>query len=134
MLSTNPASGTKVNQGSTVTLTVSSGPANVVVPSLIGLSQAAAGQTLGSAGLDRRERDLGVLDPVPRRAWWCPRTPGTGATVPPGSSVEHRRVVRPAAPTTTTTTSILDHDDVVHTTTTSTTNGDQRSDGPRTQG
>ena len=38
MLSTNPPSGTKVNQGCTVTLTVSSGPANVTVPSLIGLS------------------------------------------------------------------------------------------------
>ena len=39
VLSTNPTSGTKVNQGSAVTLTVSSGPANAIVPSLIGLSQ-----------------------------------------------------------------------------------------------
>jgi len=101
VLSTNPASGTKVNQGSTVTLTVSSGPANVVVPSLIGQPQAAAGQALGSAGLN-----LGNVTSVASTQYAAglvvSSNPGTGASVAPGSSVDI--AVSSGPPTTTTTT------------------------------
>jgi len=102
VLSSNPASGTTVNQGSTVTLTVSSGPANVTVPSLIGLSQAAAGQALGSAGLN-----LGNVTSVyssQQAGLVASSNPGTGASVAPGSSVDIA-VSQGPPPTTTTTTS-----------------------------
>jgi len=103
VLSTNPTSGTRVNQGSTVTLTVSGGPANAVVPSLIGLSQAVAGQTLASAGLI-----VGNVTSVPstqfQPGFVVSSNPGTGASVPPGTSVDIAVSSGPP-PTTTTTTS-----------------------------
>ncbi len=104
VLSTNPASGTKVNQGSTVTLTVSAGPANVVVPSLIGLSQTQAGQTLGSAQLN-----VGTITSVASTQYGpgvvVSSDPSAGTSVPPGSSVDISVSTGPPATTTTTTTS-----------------------------
>ena len=52
VLSSSPTSGTTVKVGSTVTLYVSSGPSNVVVPSVIGQSQISAGVTLGNKDLN----------------------------------------------------------------------------------
>ena len=56
------------------------------MPSLIGLTQAAAGQALGSAGLN-----VGNVTSVSstqyRPDWWCPRTRARGPSVAPGSSV-----------------------------------------------
>ena len=118
VLSTNPASGTKVNQGSTVTLTVSSGPANVLVPSLIGLTEAAAGQALGSAGLN-----VGNVTSVSSNqaaGLVVSSNPGTGASVAPGSSVAIAISSGPAPPTTTTT-STSTSTTTTSTTTTSTT-------------
>ncbi len=104
VLSTNPASGTKVNQGSTVTLTVSSGPANVIVPSLAGLTQGAAGQALGSAGLN-----LGNVSSAASSQYAAglvvSSNPSTGASVSPGSSVDIVVSSGPPPSTTTTTTS-----------------------------
>ncbi len=110
VLSTNPTSGTTVNAGAMVTLTVSSGPANVTVPSLVGLSQLAAGQTLGNEGLS--------VGSVSSQASQYPpgvvvaSNPGAGASVPPGSSVDISVSSGPppsttttSSPTTTTTTS-----------------------------
>ncbi len=102
VLSTNPASGTKVNQGATVTLTVSSGPANVSVPSLIGLSQAAAGQTLGNAGLNVGNV-TSVASPQYAAGLVISSNPGTGSSVSPGSSVDIEVSSGPPPPTTTTT-------------------------------
>ena len=103
VLSTNPASGTKVIQGSTVILTVSSGPANAVVPSLIGLTQGPAGQALGAAGLL-----LGNVTPVFSTQYdpgvVVSSNPGTGASVPPGSRVDIAVSQGPPPTTTTTTT------------------------------
>ena len=102
VLSTNPASGTKVNQGSTVTLTVSSGPANATVPSLVGLSEAVAGQTLGNAGLN-----VGNVTSVSSVQYAAglvvSSNPATGSTIAPGSSVDIAVSTGPPAPTTTTT-------------------------------
>ena len=105
VLSTDPASGTKVNQGSTVTLTVSAGPANVVVPSLIGLSQGQAGQTLGAAQLN-----LGGITSVSSQypaGEVVSSSPSAGTSVPPGSSVAISVSTGPPATTTTTTTTTL---------------------------
>jgi eukaryotic-like serine/threonine-protein kinase len=46
-----PAAGTKADKGSTVTLSVSTGPGNVSIPPVQGLSQAAATKALRRAGL-----------------------------------------------------------------------------------
>jgi serine/threonine-protein kinase len=102
VLSANPASGATVAQGSSVTLTVSSGPANVTVPSLAGLSQPQAGVLLGQAGLNvgnvtsqaSNQYSAGLI---------ISSSPGTGASVTPGSSVDI--VVSSGPPPTTTTTS-----------------------------
>jgi eukaryotic-like serine/threonine-protein kinase len=51
VVSESPAAGTKADKGSTVTLSVSSGPGNVPVPPVQGLSQAAATKALHRAGL-----------------------------------------------------------------------------------
>jgi len=51
VITTRPAPGTREPKGHTVTLVVSSGLADVTVPSVTGLSPAAAGDKLGSAGL-----------------------------------------------------------------------------------
>jgi eukaryotic-like serine/threonine-protein kinase len=51
VVSESPAAGTKADKGSTVTLSVSSGPGNVSIPPVQGLSQAAATKALRRAGL-----------------------------------------------------------------------------------
>src|SRR6266851_3945325 len=51
VISQNPISGTQVTSGSAVNLVVSSGPAPVTVPSVVGATQAAATTTLTAAGL-----------------------------------------------------------------------------------
>jgi len=51
VVSESPAAGTKADKGSTVTLSVSSGPGDVSIPTVQGLSQAAATKTLHRAGL-----------------------------------------------------------------------------------
>ena len=104
VLSTDPTSGTKVNQGSAVTLTVSSGPANAIVPSLVGLSEAVAGQTLANAGLV-----VGNVTSVSSTQYQAGQVvssnPATGASVPPGSGVDIAVSTGPPATTTTTSTS-----------------------------
>jgi serine/threonine-protein kinase len=101
VLSASPTPGTKVTQGSTVTLTVSSGPSDVLVPSLIGLSEVQAGQALGNVGLNVG----GVTNQTSAQyaaGLVISSNPGTGASVAPGSSVSI--VVSSGPPTTTTTT------------------------------
>jgi serine/threonine-protein kinase len=128
VLSSNPASGTKVNQGSTVTLTVSSGPANVTVPSLVGLSEAVAGQTLGNAGLN-----VGNVTSVNSAQYAAglvvSSNPGTGASVSPGSSVDIAVSSGPPPPTTTTTSSTTSTTTPSSTTTSSTVSGQGQGQG-----
>src|SRR5664280_2916464 len=102
VLSANPASGATVAQGSSVTLTVSSGPANVTVPSLAGLSQPQAGVLLGQAGLNVGNVTSQASNQYSAGLIIASR-PGTGASVTPGSSVDI--VVSSGPPPTTTTTS-----------------------------
>src|SRR5262249_23715338 len=51
VISQNPAAGTQVVVGSTVALVVSSGPPQVAVPNVVGLTQAAAATAITNAGL-----------------------------------------------------------------------------------
>jgi serine/threonine-protein kinase len=86
VISTNPTSGTKVSQNSSVALVVSSGPSNVTVPSLIGLTQGAAQTLLTQYGLT-----LGGVTAQASSQYAAGQivssTPGPGASVPPSSAV-----------------------------------------------
>ncbi|MFC9965593.1 MULTISPECIES: Stk1 family PASTA domain-containing Ser/Thr kinase [Nocardia] len=61
VIATQPLGGSRIDEGSTVTLQVSTGPAQVAVPRILGMTQAEAEQALNSTGLQ--------MDPnVQRRA------------------------------------------------------------------
>ncbi len=103
VISASPSSGQSINKGGTVTLTVSSGPATVTVPSLAGLTQTAAGQLLGSSQLV-----VGSVNPTPSSQYPAGEViqsnPGAGAQVAPGTAINIAVSTGPPAPTTTTTT------------------------------
>jgi eukaryotic-like serine/threonine-protein kinase len=100
VLSSNPTSGTSVPQGSSVTLTVSGGPASVIVPSLVGLQANQAGNVLAAKGL--------VVGNITNQTSSAPSgqiiasNPSAGAPLAPGDSVDI--VVSNGPPPTTTTT------------------------------
>ncbi|HEV3263984.1 MAG TPA: PASTA domain-containing protein, partial [Acidimicrobiales bacterium] len=121
VLSADPASGTSINKGATVTLTVSSGPNAVTVPSVAGLSQSAAGNVLGNRGLSvtgttqqsSTQYGAGLV---------IGSEPGAGASVNPGSGVT--LIVSTGSPpptSTSTTTSPTTTTTTTSTTTTTTT-------------
>ena len=56
VIKTDPAAGTKADKGSTVTLTVSSGPATAQIPTVGGLSRSQARSRLTDAGFEIEER------------------------------------------------------------------------------
>ena len=77
-----PVAGTKADKGSTVTLSVSSGPSNVSIPPVQGLSQAAATRALRHAGLR-------VSNVVMRPSNQFPAGQATGTTPGVAHSVPH---------------------------------------------
>jgi eukaryotic-like serine/threonine-protein kinase len=82
----NPGAGTKANQGSTVFLTVSGGLQNVSVPSVQGLSQAAATRLIKKAGL--KVTDVVTQSSTSFKAGEATGTnPGAARSVPPGTGV-----------------------------------------------
>jgi eukaryotic-like serine/threonine-protein kinase len=101
VLATSPTSGTTVKVGSSVTLTVSGGPSNVVVPSVIGLQQGVAGNTLGNATLN-----VNITSQASPQAAGVviAQSPNSGASVPPGTTVTITVSTGPPPTTTTTTT------------------------------
>jgi eukaryotic-like serine/threonine-protein kinase len=100
VLSTNPVSGTKVNQNSAVALKVSGGPADVTVPPLAGQQASQAGNVLATVGL--------VVGGISNQSSTYPAgeivssSPAAGQQVPPGTAVSI--VVSTGPPPTTTTT------------------------------
>jgi beta-lactam-binding protein with PASTA domain len=121
VLSADPPSGSSINKGATVTLTVSSGPNQVTVPSVAGLSQIAAGNLIGNRGLQvtgttnqsSSQYQAGVV---------IGSDPGAGTSVSPGSGVTLIVSSGPPPPTTTsTTTSPTTTSTTTSTTTTTTT-------------
>jgi beta-lactam-binding protein with PASTA domain len=78
-----------------VTLYVSSGPQQVAVPNVIGLTQPEAQQTLGSRGFQFTSVEQGSADEEPGTV--LSQDPSAGTKVDPGSSVEI--VVARAIPT-----------------------------------
>jgi eukaryotic-like serine/threonine-protein kinase len=63
VISQNPAAGTEVDRGSTVTITVSTGIERVSVPNVVGLNRADAAQQLRAVGLVPAQREVDVTDP-----------------------------------------------------------------------
>ncbi len=86
VISSDPTSGTKVDQNTPVALVVSSGPANVIVPSLIGLTQQAAQPLLTQYGLT-----IGNISNQASAQFAAGQiiqtNPGPGASVPPSTAV-----------------------------------------------
>ncbi|MFZ4515344.1 MAG: Stk1 family PASTA domain-containing Ser/Thr kinase [Acidimicrobiia bacterium] len=52
IIKTDPAAGTELTKGAVVTMTISSGPAKVTVPNVVGQTQASATSALGAIGLN----------------------------------------------------------------------------------
>jgi serine/threonine-protein kinase len=100
VLSASPSSGTNVNPGSIVVLTVSSGPANVSVPNVVGMSQSQAGAVLGQAGLT-----VGSVSFQPSSSYSSGQViqsnPGSGTLVSPGTAVNLAVSTGPPPPPTT---------------------------------
>jgi beta-lactam-binding protein with PASTA domain/predicted Ser/Thr protein kinase len=85
VITTNPTPGTTVGQGSAVQIVVSNGKQQVTIPSVVGQSPSAAGQTLGQLGLQVRQSSEPSSSIA---AGEVTRTdPPAGATVPVGSTV-----------------------------------------------
>jgi beta-lactam-binding protein with PASTA domain len=63
VISQNPAAGTEVDRGSTVTIVVSTGIEKVSVPNVVGLNGRDAAQQLRSAGLVPTQREVDVTEP-----------------------------------------------------------------------
>jgi eukaryotic-like serine/threonine-protein kinase len=80
-----PSGETKADKGSTVTLTVSSGPQQVAVPEVVGLTVKSAQGRLDKAGLKSTERDQSSADVEKGRV--ISASPGAGQKVDKGSSV-----------------------------------------------
>jgi serine/threonine-protein kinase len=80
-----PSGETKADKGSTVTLTVSSGPAQVPVPQVVGLTLKSAQGRLQKVGLKSTEREENSADVEKGRV--ISASPGEGEKVDKGSSV-----------------------------------------------
>jgi len=95
VIKTSPAAGTSVDRGSDVTLYVSSGPKQIAVPDVVGLTQREAQQTLGNRGFQFTIAEEGSADQEPGTV--LRQDPAAGMKVDPGTSVA--LVVARAIPT-----------------------------------
>lgn len=105
-----PAAGTKVDQGSTVTLTVSTGPQSIPVPNVIGASQNQASQELTGQGFNVTVVSEPSSDPSVQQGSVFRTDPPANTQEPKGATVTIYVSSGPVttttpAPTTTTTTS-----------------------------
>jgi beta-lactam-binding protein with PASTA domain len=87
VISQTPGGGTEVSQGSAVALSVSSGPASVTVPNVVGLTQANAESAIVAAGLTVGAVTTATSDSVPAGNV-INQTPGSGTAVTSGSAVD----------------------------------------------
>jgi hypothetical protein len=87
VISESPAAGTSVASGSSVALTVSSGPAQVAVPDVVGNAQSAASSALTSAGLKVGTITNQASNTV-AAGNVISESPSSGTQVAPGSAVD----------------------------------------------
>jgi eukaryotic-like serine/threonine-protein kinase len=85
VIKTSPAAGTSVDRGSDVTLVVSSGPKQVAVPDVVGLTKEEAQQTLGNQGFQFTVTEQGSADADPGTV--LSQDPAGGTETEPGSTV-----------------------------------------------
>jgi beta-lactam-binding protein with PASTA domain len=86
VISQNPTAATQVNVGSAVALVVSSGPAQIAVPIVVGLTQTAASSAITGAGLTVGVVSLVQSATVPAGVV-ISESPTAGTLVAPGSTV-----------------------------------------------
>jgi len=86
VISQDPAAGTKLPRGSTVTITVSKGKPKVTVPDVVGMKEAKASNALAHAGLSVVREEREVTDPL-QDGVVLDQRPGTGSEVDKGSDV-----------------------------------------------
>ena len=85
VLGTDPSSGTQVDPGSAVNLTVGVGPDTIEVPAVIGLDVDRAENTLGNAGFDSVETE--EIDSLAPADQVVDVSPGEGQSVDPSTTV-----------------------------------------------
>ena len=85
VLGTSPAAGQTVDRGSDVTLIVSSGPKQVPVPDVVGLTQQQAQQTLGNRGFEVQVSEQGSDTAQPGTV--LRQDPAAGAKADPNATV-----------------------------------------------
>ncbi|HEV3379098.1 MAG TPA: Stk1 family PASTA domain-containing Ser/Thr kinase [Thermoleophilaceae bacterium] len=81
-----PSAGTELRRGSTVTITVSTGIEQVVVPDVVGLGAGDAERQLRAEGLSPVRRETEVTDPA-QDGQVIDQRPGAGVEVEPGRQV-----------------------------------------------
>ena len=86
VISQNPAGGTEVSKGETVTITVSTGTPQVDIPDVIGLSGSSAKSRLKSAGLKPVTQERTVTDPS-QDGMVVEQRPGSGTQLDKGAEV-----------------------------------------------
>jgi serine/threonine-protein kinase len=87
VIRTDPPAGTEVEEGSTVILIVSSGPAPVEVPNVVGQTEAQATTSLQSSGFTRSVELVAVAFGSPDDGLVVSQSPAGGQTAAPGSNV-----------------------------------------------
>jgi serine/threonine-protein kinase len=85
VIKTSPAAGQTVERGSSVTVYVSSGPKQVPVPDVVGLTQQEAQQTLGNRGFQVTVTSQGSVSAAPGTV--LSQNPAAGAKADPGATV-----------------------------------------------
>ncbi|HEX6583630.1 MAG TPA: Stk1 family PASTA domain-containing Ser/Thr kinase [Thermoleophilaceae bacterium] len=86
VISQDPAGGTELTRGETVTITVSTGQPQVDVPDVIGLSERSASSRLRSAGLEPVTQERTVSDPA-QDGVVIEQRPGSGTQLDKGRQV-----------------------------------------------
>ncbi len=86
VISQDPAGGTELTRGETVTITVSTGQPQVDVPDVIGLSERSASSRLRSAGLEPVTQERTVTDPA-QDGVVIEQRPGSGTQLDKGRQV-----------------------------------------------
>ena len=86
VISQNPAGGTEVSKGETVTITVSTGTPQVDIPDVIGLSESSAKSRLKSAGLKPVTQERSVTDPS-QDGVVVEQRPGSGTQLDKGAEI-----------------------------------------------
>ena len=86
VVSQSPGAGAELREGGTVTLRVSTGPASVAVPDVVGLSEAAATRDLEAAGFVVQVVDEPTVEPA-EDGTVLAQSPSAGASRREGSTV-----------------------------------------------